>query len=99
MYFIVFLYIIFWLASCGLKLKQSLHIIQLEGYSSDKYMNWVENNKNKIHSKDDKIYVTSLIVFSVILILTTLGNRVPIYALAAYAAVTLIFLVLNHQYP
>ncbi len=95
MYFIVFLYIIFWLASCGLKLKQSLHIIQLEGYSSDKYMNWVENNKNKIHSKDDKIYVTSLIVFSVILILTTLGNRVPIYALAAYAAVTLIFLVLN----
>ena len=92
MYFIIFIYIIFWLALCGLKLKQSLHIIQLEGYSSDKYMNWVENNKSKIHSKDDKIYVTSLIIFSVILILTTLGNRVPVYALAAYAVVTLIFL-------
>lgn len=95
MYFIIFIYIIFWFALCGLKLKQSLHIIQLEGYNSDKYMNWVENNKSKIHSKDDKIYVTSLIIFSVILTLTTLGNRIPVYVIGAYAVVTLIFLGLN----
>ena len=91
----VFLYIIFWFLLCGLKLKQCLHIIQIEGYNSDKYMSWVENNKDRLHTKDDKIYTLSLISFSVFLIVAYLGERQPTFVLAAYVLVTLIFLVIN----
>lgn len=92
---IVFLYIIFWFLLCGLKLKQSLHILQLEGYKSDKYMSWVENNKNKVHTKDDKLYTLSLVSFSVFLIVAYLGESLAIFVLATYALVTLIFLIIN----
>ena len=91
---IMFLYILFWFALCGLKLKQSLHIIQLEGYSSEKYINWVERNKKKVHTKNDIIYVVNLLIFSVFIIIKSLGEIISAYTLL-YAAVSLIFIVIN----
>ncbi len=93
---IVFLYIIFWFLLCELKLKQSLHIIQLEGYNSDKYMSWVENNKDRVHTKDDKTYTLSLLSFSVFLTVAYLGESLPTFVLAAYALFSLIFLIINY---
>ena len=91
---IMFLYILFWFALCGLKLKQSLHIIQLEGYSSEKYINWVEINKKKVHTKHDIIYVVNLLIFSVFIIIKSLGEIISAYTLV-YAAVSLIFIVIS----
>lgn len=88
------LYILFWLGLCEYKLKKSLHIIQLEGYDTERYINWMQNNKEKVHTENDKIYVTVLIVFSLILtIFSPLGKK-PVYP-AIYAGISLIFLFRN----
>lgn len=94
MYFILFFYIILWFLLCSLKIKQSLHIIQLEGYKSDKYMAWVESRKDRVHTQNDKIYLISLILFSGLLILTSLGEGRPLLY-SAYGNVTLVFLILS----
>lgn len=96
MNFIIFLYIVFWFLLCALKLKQSLYIIQLEGYNNNKYMSWMEGHKNRVHTKNDKIYVSSLIIFSVFIISTSLGERISAYA-SVYAVVSLIFLIINNM--
>ena len=90
---IISLYIFFWLCLCQLKLKQGLHIIQLEGYNSDKYINWMVNNKNKVHTKNDKIYAAILIVFSTVLIIIS-PIETPIYPLI-YSIISLLFFLIN----
>lgn len=96
MQIIIFLYILFWLYLCQYKLKQSLHIIQIEGYNSDKYIDWMENNKDKVHSKNDKIYVIVLIIVSLILIVFSPKEIRPAYPLI-YAIISLIFLTINYR--
>ncbi|MFA7549822.1 MAG: hypothetical protein WCZ68_03705 [Sedimentibacter sp.] len=93
---IISLYIFFWVYLCELKLKQSLHIIQLEGYNSDKYIAWMGNNKDKIHTKNDKTYVIVLIIISAILAIIAPLRKTLIYPLI-YAIISLIFLTLNFQ--
>ena len=88
------LYILFWLNLCELKLKKSLHIIQLEGYNSDKYLYWMENNKEKVHTRNDKIYVTILLVLSLILTIISPIYKTPVYPLI-YAGVSIVFLFKN----
>jgi UDP-N-acetylmuramoyl-tripeptide--D-alanyl-D-alanine ligase len=90
---IISLYIFFWLCLCQLKLKQGLHIIQLEGYNGDKYINWMVNNKNKVHTKNDKIYTAILIIFSAILIIIS-PIETPIYPLI-YSIISLLFFLIN----
>ena len=94
MQIIIFLYILFWLYLSQHKLKQSLHIIQLEGYNSGKYIDWMENNKDKVHTKNDKIYVTILIIVSLILIMISPKEMMTVYPLI-YAIISLILLTLN----
>ncbi len=96
MQIIISLYILFWLYLCSLKLRQSLHIIQLEGYDSDKLLDWTENNKDKVHTKNDKIYVTLLIVFSAILTIISPIEKTIIYPLI-YAGISLLFLIKNNR--
>ena len=91
---IIFLYIFFWFLLCRLKLKQSLHIIQLEGYSSEKYMNWIEGNKEIVHRSNDIIYVVFSLVFSVFTAVGSLGRRIYPYAVI-YAAISLFLLYSN----
>ncbi|MBP8692382.1 MAG: UDP-N-acetylmuramoyl-tripeptide--D-alanyl-D-alanine ligase [Sedimentibacter sp.] len=90
------LYILLWLKLCEEKLKKGLHILQLEGYNSDKYIIWMQNNKEKVHTGEDKIYVTLLLVFSLILTLISPLPRTPVYPLI-YAGISLFFAVKNSR--
>ncbi len=97
MQIIISLYLLFWYYLCVLKLRQSLHIIQLEGYDSDKLLGWMENNKDKVNTKNDKIYVTLLIVFSSVLIVISPIEKTIIYPLI-YAGISLFFLIKNSRH-
>ena len=97
MQIIISLYILFWYYLCVLKLRQGLHIIQLEGYDSNKLLDWMENNKDKVHTKNDKIYVTLLIVFSAVLIIISPIEKTIIYPLI-YAGISIFFLIKNSRY-
>ena len=90
------LYILLWLKLCEEKLKKGLHILQLEGYNSDKYIIWMQNNKERVHTGEDKIYVTLLLVFSLILTLISPLPRTPVYPLI-YAGISLFFAVKNSR--
>jgi len=90
------LYILLWLKLCEEKLKKGLHILQLEGYNSYKYIIWMQNNKEKVHNGEDKIYVTLLLVFSLILTLISPLPRTPVYPLI-YAGISLFFAVKNSR--
>jgi len=94
MLIITSLYIFFWLYLCELKIKQSLHIIQLEGYNSDKYIDWLGNNKDKVHTKNDKTYTAILIIFSAILTIISPVEKTPVFPLI-YAVLSLFFLIIN----
>ena len=94
MQIIISIYILSWFYLCQLKLRQSLHIIQLEGYDNNKYIGWMENNKDKVHTKNDKAYLTILIVFSVILIIISPLDKTPISPLI-YAIISSIFTIIN----
>lgn len=61
----IFLFILSWFLLCALKLKFSLHMIQLVGYKNDKYLDWIGEHINKVHTKKDKAYT----VVSVVLLL------------------------------
>ncbi|HPW99704.1 MAG TPA: hypothetical protein PKY98_03045, partial [Sedimentibacter sp.] len=95
MQIIVSLYLLFWLYLCGLKIRQSLHIMQLEGYDSDKFLNWIENNKDRFHTRNDKIYTIVLIIISVILAVTSPIEKTIIYPLI-YAGISIFFLIKNN---
>ncbi|HBC31741.1 MAG TPA: UDP-N-acetylmuramoyl-tripeptide--D-alanyl-D-alanine ligase [Clostridiales bacterium] len=94
MLIITSLYIFFWIYLCELKIKQSLHIIQLEGYNSDKYIDWIGNNKDKVHTKNDKTYAAILIIFSAILTIISPVEKTPVFPLI-YAVISLFFLIKN----
>lgn len=91
---VILLFVVFWMILCALKLKYSLHMIQLVGYKSNKYIEWINNNKNKIHTKYDKIYTLNLIIFSVFLLFKFSSENIFGYALV-YLIITIIFLVIN----
>ncbi len=50
MILLIFLFTFGWFLLCALKLKYSLHMMQLIGYKNDKYLEWIESHKNKIHT-------------------------------------------------
>lgn len=96
MQIIVSLYLLFWFYLCGLKIRQSLHIMQLEGYDSDKFLNWIENNKDRFHTRNDKIYTIVLIIISVILAVTSPIEKIIIYPLI-YAGISIFFMIKNNR--
>ncbi|WP_326908835.1 UDP-N-acetylmuramoyl-tripeptide--D-alanyl-D-alanine ligase [Sedimentibacter sp. MB31-C6] len=91
---VILLFVVFWMILCALKLKYSLHMIQLVGYKSNKYIEWINNNKNKIHTKYDKIYISNLIIFSVFLLFKYSSEYIFGYSLM-YLINIIILLVIN----
>lgn len=65
------------------KTKYFLHMMQLEGYSSEKYVDWMENYKEKVHTKKDKTFVISMVVLTVLYL--TLNKIVNFNFLILYA--------------
>ena len=73
---IIALFVTSWIALSAIKLKFSLHMIQIEGYDSYKYLEWVSTHKDKVYTDYDKIYlIISLINSMVFLIVNKATNN------------------------
>jgi len=93
---LVLLFIFSWFLLCAVKLKHSLHMMQLEGYQNDKYSEWMESHKGKIYTKNDKIYVIISIIISLVFLMSASEFRAKTIIFAfAFALITLIFLCIN----
>lgn len=94
----IFLFSICWFALCFYKLKFSLHMIQIEGYKNEKYIEWSEKNKDKIYTQKDKIYTVLSIINTVFFLfaVTTNKDNLNQYALAA-SLFTSLLLLFNYK--
>lgn len=94
---LIFLFSICCLALCFYKLKFSLHMLQLEGYKNEKYIEWAEKNKDKIYSQKDRIYTVSCIINTVLFIFTTgFGGNTAQYAMLV-SVFTSLLLILKYK--
>ena len=94
MCFIIISYLVVWFLLCAFKLKKSLHIIQLEDYNSEKFISWMEGNRDRLHRKNDISYISTLVVFSLFYIFMALGELILGY-IWVYVAMSLINLLIN----
>ncbi|MDP3387297.1 MAG: UDP-N-acetylmuramoyl-tripeptide--D-alanyl-D-alanine ligase [Eubacteriales bacterium] len=62
----IFIMVIFvvWLINAYDRILYSLHMMQLEMYENDKYMNWLTNNKTKAHGPKASILVIASVVLA-----------------------------------
>lgn len=67
---IILLFSICWFMLCGIKLKYGLHMLQIEGYKNEKYIEWIDGHKDKVFTSKDKIYtvisITNAIFFIIL---------------------------------
>ncbi len=94
----IILFSICWFALCFYKLKFSLHMIQIEGYKNEKYIEWTEKNKDKIYTQKDKIYTVLCIINTVFFLfaVTKDNDNYNQYVLAA-SLFTSLLLLLNYK--
>ncbi len=94
---LIFLFSACWLMLCFIKLKFNLHMLQIEGYKNQKYIDWISAHKNKIFTKNDRIYSIIMIINTLFFMLAATGaeekNLYP-YAMAA-SLITSVFLIIN----
>lgn len=96
---LILLFSICWFMLCFIKLKYSLHMLQIEGYKSDKYIEWVDGHKDKVFTQKDKIYTVILIINAVFFMLTitkNTGKNLYFHAMAG-SIVTSVFLILGSK--
>ncbi|WMJ76364.1 MULTISPECIES: UDP-N-acetylmuramoyl-tripeptide--D-alanyl-D-alanine ligase [unclassified Sedimentibacter] len=94
---LIFLFSACWLMLCFIKLKFNLHMLQIEGYKNQKYIDWMSAHKDKIFTKNDRIYSIIMIINTLFFMLAATGaeerNLSP-YAMAA-SLITSVFLIIN----
>lgn len=96
---LVVLFVFCWFLLCSIKLKYYLHMVQLLGYKNNKYISWLEKNKNKLHTYKDKIYVVlSLLILILFLILPGNYKVKTNYFAFTYLILTIAFFTLNIKY-
>lgn len=66
----VFLFSICWFMICLYKLKFNLHMLQIEGYKNEKYIEWMSSHKEKVYSQKDKIYTGFLVAVAIVFMLS-----------------------------
>lgn len=96
---LIFLFSVCWFMLCAIKLKYSLHMLQIEGYKNEKYIEWMDSHKNKVYTQKDKIYTFISIINTVFFIFAITGDEgksVNSYAMAC-SLFTSIFLILNSK--
>lgn len=71
---LIFLFSVCWFILCVLKLKYSLHMIQIESYKNDKFVHWLSSHKEKIYTQKDKIYTIISINNAVAFLVATTRN-------------------------
>ncbi len=91
----ILLFSICWFMLCSVKMKYSLHMLQIEGYKSDKYIEWMDSHKDKVFTQKDKIYTVILIINAVYFMLAE-GKNLYTHAMAS-SIITSVFLILNSK--
>ncbi|MDW5300072.1 MAG: Mur ligase family protein [Sedimentibacter sp.] len=94
---IILLFAVCWFMLCIYKMKYFLHMIQIEGYSVNKYIEWIGSHKDKVYTRKDKIYtIISIIntVFFVFAATSSKNQNLYPYAMAS-SVFTSLFLILG----
>lgn len=89
-----------WLMLCAKKLKYSLHMLQLEGYKTEKYIGWMSSHKDKIYTQKDRIYTVIMIINTVFFLFSVTSDEAKnqyTYAMAS-SIITSIILILNNRF-
>ena len=81
-----------WFRIVSLKSESYLHIMQLEGYSTNKFEYWIHENKSKIYKKIDIYYLIATISF-VILYFAFLNTL--IIKSIFYLCINLLLIIMN----
>ncbi len=61
--FIIISFVLFWFLLCAVKIKYFIHMMQIESYKNNKYEEWLQNQKVKVHTTNDKIYIILSVFF------------------------------------
>lgn len=89
----VVIFIISYFLYFAVKLKYFLHMIQIQGYKTDVFIGWMEDYKEKIHTKFDKIYLClSVVVLTLFLI--TKKVSIDLFS-SVFTILSIIFLIIN----
>ncbi len=81
-----------WLRIMSLKSESYLHILQLEGYSTNKFEYWMHENKNKIYKKIDIFF---LVTTAFLLILYYIFNDIYIIIPLFSLCINLLLILMN----
>lgn len=84
-----------WLRIMSLKSENYLHILQLEGYSTNKFEHWMHENKNKIYKKIDIFF---LVTTAFLLILYYIFNGTYIIMSLFSLCINLLLILMNIKF-
>ena len=93
---IIIIFTMLWFLMCAVKTKYFLHMMQIEGYNSNKYIEWMESHKEKVYPKNDKIYTVLSVINSVFFVFAKviMDEMSNVFSIAALAIV-FVFMFLN----
>lgn len=95
---LILLFTACWFLLCALKLKFSLHMVQIEGYDLNKYIEWMSSHKDKIYTTKDKAYALISAVNGVFFVIASIkgDNNLYLYSIAS-SIFTSLFLYLGNK--
>lgn len=96
MLFLILSFVLFWFILCVVKLRYLLHMMQIEGYKSDKYNEWIENHNGKVHTKNDKLFTILTVIISLVFLLSSIAIKERTFEFALLlSSIIFVFLVKN----
>ncbi len=94
--FIIISFVLFWFLLCAVKIKYFIHMMQLQSYKNNKYEEWLQNQKGKLHTKNDKIYIILSVLALLVFLLSSSGIKGKTISFALiYCIVVIVFFVIS----
>ncbi|MEA5094478.1 MAG: UDP-N-acetylmuramoyl-tripeptide--D-alanyl-D-alanine ligase [Sedimentibacter saalensis] len=95
---LILLFTACWFLLCALKLKFSLHMVQIEGYDLYKYTEWMNSHKDKIYTTKDKAYALISAVNGVFFVIASIKGDNNLYSYSIASSIfTSLFLYLGNR--
>ncbi|TWH82609.1 Mur ligase family protein [Sedimentibacter saalensis] len=95
---LILLFTACWFLLCALKLKFSLHMVQIEGYDLYKYTEWMNSHKDKIYTIKDKAYALISAVNGVFFVIASIKGDNNLYSYSIASSIfTSLFLYLGNR--